>query len=65
MYIYDVDGVIYIYGLDYLKICLVTQVYVMSSIFLKHFWTKPICRDENCCVIRINPWSFAKGEKNA
>lgn len=38
-----------LYDLEYLNICLtvVTQVYVMLSMFLKHFWAKPMCRDEN------------------
>ena len=40
-------GVIYIYSLEYLKICLtvVTQVYAMSSVFLKHSWAKLVCKD--------------------
>lgn len=44
-------GVIYISSLEYLKICLtvVTQVYSMSSIFLKHSWTKLIAKIETIC----------------
>ena len=36
-----------IYNLDYLKICLpvVTQVYVVSSIFLKHSLANLLCED--------------------
>lgn len=45
--IYKYDGITYLCNLEKLKTCLtiVTQVYAVPSIFLKHSWAKPICKD--------------------